>query len=153
MNDKNRQIIPDSDSVVRCLDPEMITALESRVTFTTTELIEQMKKPGHLTISKQKLEIIYESARHSGGLNLDRLYQKMPETVAHETAAIVNMLIEGKTCSLLQPDGKGWQKGKLKLCFEFIPEETEAVEPSSDLPTVERSPLDEIRKSITVESN
>ena len=50
------------------------------------------------------------------------------------------------TCNLLQPDGKGWQKGKLKICFEFTPEEAELVS-TQDKPVVTHSsPLDEIRQ-------
>jgi KGK domain len=60
--------------------------------------------------------------------------------------------ISGMDCEVLQPS-KDWQKGKVRICLEFIPEveeeeeqlsseeaeEVEEVEP-------EASPLDEIRK-------
>jgi hypothetical protein len=150
MNDKNKQLVPDPDSVVRCLDPEMITALKSHITFTTAELLEEITKPVHI-ISKKKLELIYDSARHSGGLSVEKLYNSMSEALTNETAIIMNMLIEGKTFSVLQPNGKGWQKGKLKLCFEFTPEETEPVEDESNSIEAKHSPLDEIRNSLAVE--
>lgn len=52
----------------------------------------------------------------------------------------MNELLEGTSCNLLQPDGKGWQKGKLRLCFEFTPGENE------NLTRIQVSPLDEIRQ-------
>jgi hypothetical protein len=50
------------------------------------------------------------------------------------------------TCTLLQPDGKGWQKGKIKLCFEFIPEENETVATNETPVKNHLSSLDEIRQ-------
>ncbi len=46
----------------------------------------------------------------------------------------------------MQPDGRGWQKGKLKICFEFIPEEPESVAMQSKSVETNSSPLDEIRQ-------
>ena len=50
------------------------------------------------------------------------------------------------TCNLLQPDGKEWQKGKLKICFEFTPEEAELVSTQDKPVATHSSPLDEIRQ-------
>ena len=59
---------------------------------------------------------------------------------------INNVLLSGVNCDLLQLDGKGWQKGKLKICFEFIPEEPELVSTQDKPVATHSSPLDEIRQ-------
>lgn len=49
----------------------------------------------------------------------------------------INQLFgKGVECNLLQP-GAYWKKGKIKICVEFIPDETES-----------ESPLDDIRQHI-----
>ncbi|MCY7369099.1 MAG: hypothetical protein LH474_13215, partial [Chamaesiphon sp.] len=53
---------------------------------------------------------------------------------------------DGLKCNLLQPDGKGWQKGKLKICCEFIPEEPEPIVIQDKPAKTHSSPLDEIRQ-------
>ena len=55
-------------------------------------------------------------------------------------------LLNGTECTLLQPDEKGWQKGKLKICFEFIPEENEPIATQKVTLETQASPLDEIRQ-------
>jgi hypothetical protein len=42
MNDRFKQIIPDSDAVARCLDPEMLEILDSYSTFILGELLEPL---------------------------------------------------------------------------------------------------------------
>jgi KGK domain len=69
-----------------------------------------------------------------------------------DNSKINNELLSGINCNLLQPDGKRWQKDKLKLCFEFIPEEPEPVAATQETIETHHSPLDEIRNSL-VESN
>jgi len=44
---------------------------------------------------------------------------------------------DGIDCKILKP-GKGWQKGKIRLTLEFIP----------DQPIIPPSPLDDLRKQI-----
>ena len=56
------------------------------------------------------------------------------------------MLMDGTNVRLLQADGKGWQKGKLKICFEFIPEESEPITTQDKPISTQFSPLDEIRQ-------
>ncbi len=60
--------------------------------------------------------------------------------------SVANILIVGTSVSLLQPDGKGWQKGKLKICFEFTPEEPEPIAIHDNPVETHSSPLDEIRQ-------
>ena len=60
--------------------------------------------------------------------------------------SVANILTNGTNVLLLQPDGKGWQKGKLKLCFEFIPEELAPIATQEPPAEIHSSPLDEIRQ-------
>lgn len=59
-----------------------------------------------------------------------------------------NWLEDGVNCEILQPGGKGWQKGKMRLKVnvevEFIPDEPEAVKPES--------PLDDLRQKLQKEN-
>ncbi|AFY94288.1 hypothetical protein Cha6605_3281 [Chamaesiphon minutus PCC 6605] len=41
MTDRSKQIIPDSQAVIRCLDPEMLEILSSHGTFIISEIIEK----------------------------------------------------------------------------------------------------------------
>jgi hypothetical protein len=38
--------------------------------------------------------------------------------------------VEGAECEVLSPRGGGWQKGKIRIHFEFIPDEPTSVEDS-----------------------
>jgi KGK domain len=198
MTDRSKQIIPNSEAVVRCLDPKMLVLLDSHSTFTINELsriidppidepinlsleellskekiniifnkvhpancdfskiiedINEAIKPLVLSLSTDQLNLIYEKIR------IDRRYGSVDfiKTIFLETTAksvqsvqsvksVANILIDGTSISLLQPDGKGWQKGKLKICFEFIPEEPESVIIQEKPVTTHLSPLDEIRQ-------
>ena len=42
MNDRSKQIIPDSDAVARCLDSEMLEILDSYSTFILGKLFESL---------------------------------------------------------------------------------------------------------------
>jgi KGK domain len=201
MIDKSKQIIPDSEAVVRCLDPKMLVLLDSHSTFTINKLsriidpsidelinlsleellskekiniifdkvhpgncdfskivgdINEAIKPLVLSLSTDQLNLIYEKIR------IDRRYGSSDfiKTIFLETIAksvqsvqsvqsvksVANILVDGTSISLLQPDGKGWQKGKLKICFEFIPEELEPLSMQESPITAHFSPLDEIRQ-------
>ena len=43
MTDRSTKIIPDSQAVARCLDPEMLEILGSHGTFVLSELLEMLK--------------------------------------------------------------------------------------------------------------
>ncbi|HBE18503.1 MAG TPA: KGK family protein [Cyanobacteria bacterium UBA11149] len=54
---------------------------------------------------------------------------------------------EGIDCEVLTCDGKGWQKGKVRLALEFIPDEPEVEEISvSNQLFLPESPLDDLRQ-------
>jgi hypothetical protein len=51
---------------------------------------------------------------------------------AFSDSSIKQWLAEGTECKLLSPKGGGWQKGKIRICFEFIPDEPPADTPEAD---------------------
>jgi KGK domain len=89
-------------------------------------------------ISKEKSQLIFSKIRtDSEYSHIDFLKEFSGETA-------MNSFVSGVTVLLLQPDGKGWQKGRLKICFEFAPEEDELVVIKEDLMTTQNSSVDEI---------
>lgn len=139
MENRAKQIIPDLEAVARYLDPEMLEILDSHGTLIISDLLEKLKQPIDPTLSRHKTNLIFDKSRTVGSYNSGNFFDDLKEAIATKDSnahTIVDKLIDGTTCTLLQPDGKGWQKGKLKICFEFIPEE----------PEDSHSPLDEIRQ-------
>jgi KGK domain len=153
MNNLSKQIIPDSQAVARCLDPEMLEILGSHGTFVISDILERMKFSSDPKISKAQLDRVFDETISSNSNQLNYIFdtsrngvnkyredffKNLTDILTNDTDIyeLLNKLIDGTTCNLLQPDGKGWQKGKLKICFEFIPEE----------PEDRHSPLDEIRQ-------
>jgi hypothetical protein len=148
MTDRSIQIIPDSHAVVRCLDPEMLEILDSHSTFIISEILAKIKCPIDLQISREELDNVFEKSKSAGNNHRDDFFRILNNVLAKDTSAMemLNLFIDGTTCNLLQPDGKGWQKGKLKLCFEFMPEENESVILEEKPVENQFSPLDEIRQ-------
>ncbi|WP_295617912.1 KGK domain-containing protein [Chamaesiphon sp. GL140_3_metabinner_50] len=149
MNDRSKQIIPDSQAVARCLDPEMLEILGSHGTFILSELLDMFKGSNvdcidfndRVKFIEKLTDTVAQTIQQ--GHSRQYLMNKVSTLVkgsmldpSKDSPRLNNTLLSGINCNLLQPDGKGWQKGKLKICFEFIPEEPE------DL----HSPLDEIRQ-------
>jgi KGK domain len=148
----DQQIIPDSNSVVRCLDPKMLEILDSHGTFIISEILEKIKEPIDPIFSKEKIYNIFDQSRTRGSYSKDAYYNDLKDAIVKNdtnTSTIINMLMNGTDCTLLQPDGKGWQKGKLKMCFEFIPEEAESLATQEKPVKTHSSPLDEIRQLAT----
>ncbi len=149
MTDRSKQIIPDSQAVARFLDKDTITTLDCHATLTIEELLEKTKNSVLPELSLSKVSAIYAKARSNGGYSDNDCFNDLKNAVNRTDTnklTIINKLIEGAICNLLQPDGKGWQKGKLKLCFQFIPEETEIIEIQEKRLGTNSSPLDEIRQ-------
>jgi KGK domain len=64
-----------------------------------------------------------------------------------------NLFDQGMDCELLSSNGKGWQKGKVRVtvCFEFYPEEVES--PDVEVVGIKpSSPLDDVRQMISQDS-
>jgi KGK domain len=149
MIDRTKQIIPDSQAVVRCLDPEMLESLDSHSTFLISEILGKIEEPIKPIFSREKTDNIFDQSRTRGSYSKDAYYHDLSNAILKndtKASTIINILMSGTACDLLQPDGKGWQKGKLKICFEFIPEESESTLTESDLSKTHSSPLDEIRQ-------
>ena len=121
MTDLSKQIIPDSQAVAHFVDPEIVEVLDSHGTFTISELLEKIQQPD------------VKNAFSSISKNTN-------------SVTILSALADGTSCKLLQPDGKGWQQGTLKLYFKFIPEETDSVVTQHKLVETHQSSLDAIRQ-------
>jgi KGK domain len=165
MTDRSKQIIPDPNAVARCLDPEMLEILDSHGTFVISELLEMLKETSIDSIDFTERSEFLEKLTNTitGIIQQGHSQQYLMSKVSaflkgsifdskKDNSKINNELLSGINCNLLQPDGKGWQKGKLKICFEFIPEENEPVATQEPPVQTHNSPLDEIRNSL-VESN
>jgi KGK domain len=145
MTDRSKQIIPDSQAVVSCFNPETLEILDSHGTFIISELLEIIQQPISQSFSKEKVDILFQKVRSVGSYtNKDFLNELIKDFIVMES--IMGTFINGTECNLLQPDGKGWQKGKLKICFEFVPEESDSLAHQIKSVEVNSSPLDEIRQ-------
>jgi hypothetical protein len=74
---------------------------------------------------------------------IDQLKRNLRERMG--TATIVHSWMgDGVKCELLKAStGKGWQKGKIRIRFEFVPDEPE--------PSPDTNFLDDLRKDISPE--
>jgi KGK domain len=159
MLDRSKQIIPDSQAVVSCFDPEILEALDLHGTFIIGELLEMLKGSSVDCIdfnarsafieklTSTIIEIIQQG--HSQQYLMNKVSTFIKGSVldsSRDNQRINDALLSGINCNLLQPDGKGWQKGKLKICFEFITEEPEPVLHQGKTVETQSSPLDEIRQ-------
>ena len=91
-------------------------------------------------------DIISGSSQHdvilikNNTFKVQEIMNKLTHTVKDAHWSDVNKWsVEGVECEVLIPN-KTWQKGKVKFCIEFIPDEPEINEIES--------PLDDIRQSI-----
>ena len=159
MTDRSKQIIPDSEAVVRCLDPQVLETLDLHDTFVFSELLERLQGSSTDCIEKIDSAAFIEKLTSTiagmiqQGHSRKYLVDKVSKLVKGSTLdtqiynhKINNAFFSGISCNLLQPDGKGWQKGKLKICFEFIPEEDKPAATQEKLAETHSSPLDEIRQ-------
>jgi KGK domain len=142
-----KQIIPDPQDVAHCPDG----------TFLIGDLLEILKTPvsEHKSFTEQ-LEVLHSELK-AGGFSRDHYREKIEDfientdVVESKRETIMKSAENGINCSLLQPNSKGWQKGKLKICLEFIPDdEPEIPVAQEDRAELAQSPLDEIRQ-LTIE--
>ena len=159
MTGRSTKIIPDSQAVARCLDPEMLEILGSHGTFVLSELLEMLKGSSvdcidftdRVAFIEQLTTIVADTIQkgHSRQYLMNKVSTFVKGSILDpnkNNLKINNVLLSGVNCDLLQLDGKGWQKGKLKICFEFIPEEPELVSTQDKPVATHSSPLDEIRQ-------
>jgi hypothetical protein len=101
-------------------------------------------------LSLQEAQLFFSKIRKSCKYSSADLLEELIEKTAMDS------FISGVTVSLLQPGLKGWQKGKLKICFEFTPEEDKPMAMKEDTLEATQSPLDEIRQlanSLPIDQN
>ncbi|MEH2300855.1 MAG: KGK domain-containing protein [Nostoc sp.] len=55
---------------------------------------------------------------------------------------------DGVNCKVLLTQGGGWQKGKIRILFEFVPDKPTPTKPL--IPTESTSPLDDLRSHLEV---
>jgi KGK domain len=152
MTDRPKQIIPNSQAVARCLDPEILEILGSHGTFLLSELLEMLKGSSvdcidftdRVAFIEKLTAIVADTIQqgHSRQYLMNKVSTFVKGSILDpnkNNLKVNNVLLSGVNCDLLQLDGKGWQKGKLKICFEFIPEENNSIETHT-------SPLDQIRQ-------
>ena len=162
MIDRSKQIIPNSDAVVRFLDPQVLETLDLHDTFILSELLEMLQGSSIDCMKKIDSAAFIEKLTSTiagiiqQGYSREYLVEKVSRLVKGSTLdtqsdnqKINNALLSGMGCNLIQPDGKGWQKGKLKICFEFIPEEDELAATQEKPIQTHSSPLNEIRQLAT----
>ncbi len=154
MTTQFNQIIPDSQAVIRCLDKEILEILCSHATFATDELLEKAKQPHFSSLSAEIVHELFRKIRTVGDYGPSEFFDDLNNKIGRGSSGktITEMLIDGTKVVFLQPDGKGWQKGRIKICLEFIPEEDEPLVISEKQTEAHHSPLDDIRASL-IESN
>jgi hypothetical protein len=161
INAKNSQIIPNSNAVVSCFDSEIIEILDSHSTFTINELLRTIKISGidrtSFRDSLKDLIVEIQKENHNVQSLLNKLTTFINGDVINENRytsyeILRKALFNGTDCNLLKPNGQGWQKGQLKVCFEFTPDENEDMAGDKKIVETHNSPLDEIRNFL-VESN
>jgi KGK domain len=163
MNDQSKQIIPNSQTVARCIDEEIVEILDSHSTFTIMELIEIIKLPGvdRSSYRCELMDMIKKGNLAHSSFQADLVSfiygDKIKENKYTSYEVLRNALLNGTECTLLQDNGKGWQKGTLRICFEFIPENNEDfVITQENSVRMSESPLDGIRQlanSLPIDQN
>jgi KGK domain len=167
MNDKPKQIIPNENDVICLLDKTITESLDSHDTYKATSLFGQLWKLNYkenttIGLLEEVLEKVYHNQSNISNSTLAKKIQEFIKNKGtnsndREISTIKPFFTEGVNCNLLQPDGKGWQKGKLRICFEFTPENNENLVMAQDnsVKTPESS-LDEIRQltnSLPIDQN
>jgi KGK domain len=146
------------DEIFKKIDPSLNRLLSNK----QSDLIFKQAQPGNCNLAKLVKDINEAISPLSITLSTEQsdiFYEKMRtdprygspdfiKTIFFESVvtSVISILIDGTDILLLQPDAKGWQKGSLKICFEFTPEGGDSIinEEKSIEPNL--SPLDEIRQ-------
>jgi uncharacterized protein (DUF4415 family) len=113
-----------------------------------SEDINKTTRPFGTALSASQLELIFKKIHNHQHYHSLDFFKEVNAAVVGKAniKSISSIFIDGANVMLLQPDGKGWQKGKLKMCLEFTPEEPDLLVPQIKSAEVNSSPLDEIRQ-------
>lgn len=168
MNNQSKQIIPDTDAVICLLDETITERLNYHDTYKSESLLDQLWESEFIVNDMfELLEEVLEKVYHNeSNINNSTLARKIRAFIEENReansdninqSAMIKSFSEGVSCNLLQPNGRGWQKGQLKICFEFIAEDDkDLVITKESLAKTSESPLDEIRQltsSLPVDQN
>ncbi len=116
MNNLSKQIIPSSQTVARCIDEEIVEILDSHSTFTITELIEIIKLSGvdRASYRRELMNMIQKGNLSHTPFQAELVSfihgDKIKESKYTSYEMLRKALLDGTDCTLLQDDGKGWQK-------------------------------------------
>jgi hypothetical protein len=137
-----------TDSVI---SPERINTILQRVRVSKNYGIPSFQKeindilPQEADmLSLQEAQLFFSKIRQNYQYSSTDFLEELVEKTA------IDSFISGITVSLLQPGLKGWQKGKLTMCFQFTPEEDEPISMKENIIETTQSPLDEIRQLASV---
>ena len=119
MTDRSKQIIPDSQSVISCFDPEILKILDSHSTFTINELLKIIKVSDvDRTSFRDELKDFIVTMQGEG-INIPSLFSKLITFVDGDKITesrytsyeiLRKALLNGTECTLLQPNEQGWHR-------------------------------------------
>ncbi|MBN3907677.1 MAG: hypothetical protein HWQ35_14285 [Nostoc sp. NMS1] len=84
----------------------------------------------------------------TGGELMERLKYLVHRSSSLNEEEASKWLEDGVICKLLLANGGGWQKGKIRIVFEFIPDKPTPTKPLT--PINSTSPLDDLRSHLDV---
>jgi rhamnogalacturonyl hydrolase YesR len=156
MKDKNTQVIPAAEAIVRFMDQDAETIFGSHSTFAISELLKLMEisSRNQTTLRDDLQNIVADLTQNAGDRRqiagmISTLIEKdsTDETKQSPQEIILQALLSGINCNLLEPNGSGWQKGQLKIHFEFTLEaKHDSPESQTSSENTYHSALDEIRQ-------
>ncbi|MEH2329374.1 KGK domain-containing protein [Nostoc sp.] len=89
-----------------------------------------------------------EASTSTGEELMERLKYLVHRSSHLEEEKASDWFEDGVNCKLLLAHGGGWQKGKIRICFEFVPDKPTSTKPL--IPTNSASPLDDLRSHLEV---
>ncbi|MEH2085993.1 KGK domain-containing protein [Nostoc sp.] len=79
------------------------------------------------------------------------LIESLKDLAFGESTSQRNETVDGITCKVLLVKGGGWQKGRLRLRLDFVPEEPEVPQQNPSTVSLEQqSPLDDLRSDLDI---
>ncbi|MBW4549050.1 MAG: hypothetical protein KME25_32295 [Symplocastrum torsivum CPER-KK1] len=96
--------------------------------------------PDDVISMKQQESLVGNNAT----FKIDQLEKRFRDMMGGTNPTTQGWMRDGVECEFLSAStGKGWQKGKIRVRFEFVPDEPE--------PSPDANFLDDLRKDITTE--
>lgn len=85
---------------------------------------------------------------------VEDMMEEIKDFLSSSSLPCQEWLDDGVECEVLQGQGGGWKRGKVKLsiCVEFIPDDQEVSQQSPSIsPSQPQSPLDDLRSQLDVQ--